>query len=213
MSQAPIWTGVQVFMQSAIASAKTISALTNASPGQVTSAGHGYANNDYFLLTAQGMTEVNNRVFRAAGVATDTLQLAGEDTTNYGVFSAGTIKKLTFGNTFNTFANVSVSGGEPEKIDATTIHDNQKKIRFGMFSALEFSITAQWDLNDAGFQAVIAASKIKAERAFMFKFQSGEIMVFNGNVAASGTPTGGTGKIAETPINITAIGAATYFTS
>lgn len=213
MSQAPIWTGVSVYMQSAIAAAKTVTAVTKANPGVATAAAHGYSNGDYLLATIQGMREINNRVFRAASIATDTVALEGEDTTNYGTFSSGTLKKLTFGTTFATFADVSASGGEPDEIDATTIHDTIKKVRYGMFSAIKFAIDSQWDLNDAGLQAAIAASKLKAERAFMFVFESGERMVFNGTVSASGVPTGSTGDIAKTSIAISCNGVPTYYTS
>lgn len=213
MSQAPIWTGVSVYMQSAIAAAKTVTAVTKANPGVATAAAHGYSNGDYLLATIQGMREINNRVFRAASIATDTVALEGEDTTNFGTFSSGDLKKLTFGTTFATFADVNASGGDPDKIDATTIHDVIKKIRYGMFSAIEFAISSHWDLNDAGLQAAIAASKIKAERAFMFVFESGERMVFKGTVSAAGVPTGSTGEIAKTAIAISCNGVPTYYTS
>ncbi|WP_426994454.1 phage tail tube protein [Methylomonas sp. CM2] len=213
MSQAPIWTGVSVFMQSAIAGAKTVTGITKANPGVAAATANGYSNGDYVLLLAQGMKEVNNRMFRVSGAATDSFSLEGEDTTGYSTFSSGSAQKVTFGNTFSNFASVSVSGGEPDKIDATTIHDTIKKIRYGMFSAIEFAIQAQWNLSDAGFQAAIAASKLKAERAFMFVFESGERMVFNGTVSASGVPTGSTGQIAVSPIGISVNGVPTYYSS
>lgn len=213
MSQAPIWTGVSVYMQSAIAAAKTVTAITKANPGVASAVANGYSNGDFVLMLAQGMKELNNRVLRVAGAATDAFNLEGEDTTNYSTFTSGSAQKITFGNTFSNFASVSVSGGEPDKIDATTIHDTIKKIRYGMFSAIEFSIQAQWDLGDAGFLAAIAASKLKAERAFMFVFESGERMVFNGTVSASGVPTGSTGQIATSPIGISCNGVPTYYSN
>lgn len=211
MSQAPIWTGVSVYMQSAIATAKIVTAVSKANPGIASAVANGYANGDFVLLSAQGMREVNNRVFRVSGAATDAFNLEGEDTTAYGTFAGGTAKKLTMGTTFATFASVAVSGGDPDEIDATTIHDTIKKVRFGMFSAIKFAVQSQWDLNDAGLLAAIAASKLKAERAFMFVFESGERMVFNGTVSASGVPTGSTGQVAQTSINISCNGVPTYY--
>lgn len=210
---APLWTGVSVAMQSAIAATKSITALSKANPGVATSNAHGYTNGNYVTVLASGMKQINNRVFRVANQATNTWELEGEDTTNYDTFTAGTSALLTFGNSFNTLASISVSGGEADMIDATTIHDTLKKLRPGMFSAIQFSFDSQWDLADTGLQAAIAASKINAERAFLFTFADGKKMAFTGFIGASGVPTGSTGQIATTKVTITATGMPTFFTS
>ena len=41
------WTNVAVYIQSALAASKTITAISKANPGVVTSAGHGYSTGDY----------------------------------------------------------------------------------------------------------------------------------------------------------------------
>lgn len=208
---APIWTGVSVAMQSALASAKTITAVTKANPAVATSSAHGYANGAYLTVLATGMRQINNRVFRVANQSANAHDLEGEDSTGYDTFVSGNSQLITFGNTFNTLSGISVAGGEAEMLDATTIHDTLKKLRPGMFSAIQFSFDSQWDLADAGLQAAIAASKINAERAFLFTFPDGKKMAFTGFVGASGVPTGSTGQIATTKMSITATGMPTYY--
>ncbi len=69
---------------------KSITAITQANPAVVTSAGHGYANGDEVEITGVvGMTEVNNRRFTVANAAANTFELSGVDSTSYGAYSSG----------------------------------------------------------------------------------------------------------------------------
>jgi hypothetical protein len=210
---APKWVGVQVAMQSAIAAAKTVTAVTKADPGVASSTTHGYTNGDIVLMTAQGMGEINNRLFRAASVAADTFALEGEDTTDYTAFSSGSAQEITLGTTFSTLKNISASGGEFDMMDTTTIHDLIKKQEPGMASAITFSFDSYWDIADAALQACIAASKTQQQRAFQFTFADGKKMLFYGYVGATGLPTGSTGEKVVTKITITASGLPTYYSS
>jgi hypothetical protein len=207
----PNWIGVRVAMQSAIAASKTITAITEADPGVASAVGHGYSNGDFALITAQGMAQVNNRIFRVAGQATDTFQLEDEDTTEFDTFTSGGAQKITFGTTFNTLADISGSGGDFDMVDTTTIHDLIKTQEPGLASALSFSFESLWDLSDAGLQAAIAASKTKAQRAFLFTFQNDFKMAFYGYVGATGIPKGSSGQKVKTTLTITASGTPTYY--
>jgi hypothetical protein len=210
---APKWVGVQVAMQSAIAAAKTVTAVTEADPGVASSTTHGYSNGDIILMTAQGMGEINDRLFRAASVAADTFALEGEDTTDYNTFSSGSAQEITLGTTFSTLKSISASGGEFDMMDTTTIHDLIKKQEPGMASAIAFSFDSYWDIADAALQACIAASKTQQQRAFQFTFADGKKMLFYGYVGATGLPTGSTGEKVVTKITITASGLPTYYSS
>ncbi len=78
-----------------LASAKTITAITQASPAVVTSAAHGYSDGDLVLVEdVAGMVELNDRYHTVAGVTANTFQLANEDSTGYAAYaSGGTAKK------------------------------------------------------------------------------------------------------------------------
>ena len=121
------WSNVAVSVQSAIAATVNISAITNASPGVVTTgSAHGYSTGDYVLMTVSGMYQINYRVFRISAASGSTFTLEAEDTTNYGAFVSGTSQKLTFGTTLATLTTVNASGGDFAFIDTTTIHDAVK---------------------------------------------------------------------------------------
>lgn len=213
MANVTTWTDVDVFMESAIATAKTITGISKAAEGVVTATAHGYANGDYVLIKAQGMAEVNGRVFRVKSVATDTFVLEGENTTDYGTFTSGSAQKLTFGTTLSTLTSVSGSGGEFDMIDTTTIHDKAKSSIPGLASATEFSFESVWDVSDAGLQAAKAASNTKAQKAFMIVFSNSQRVVFYGYIGAQLIPGGSTGGMVTTSVKISAQGALTAYAS
>ncbi len=62
---------------------KTITAITQANPGVVTSTAHGYANGDIVIIeTVVGMTEVNGGIFIVANQAANTFELTDIDGVN-----------------------------------------------------------------------------------------------------------------------------------
>jgi hypothetical protein len=146
------WSNVAVSVQSAIAATKTITAITKASPGVVSSTAHGYSNGDYVLLTISGMYQLNYRVMRVSAVATDSFSLEGEDTTNYSTFVSGTAQKITFGTTLATLTNINASGGDFDFIDTTTIHDSIKTQIPGLANPSTYSFELL-DLSDTGLIA------------------------------------------------------------
>jgi hypothetical protein len=210
-----VWSSVDVDIQSALSAAQDVSAITKASPGVLTYVGADPNNGDYILLTSiEGMREVNNRIFRVANVNTgsNTLELEGENTSAYGTFSGtGSMQVITFGTTLEIVRGVNASGGEPREIDATTIHDSEEVIEYGVLSRSQFSMEAIWDPADAGLVALKAASEIKADRAVRFTFANGYKHLFYGKVAAGGDPTGTSQNLATTNITITRQGRATFY--
>lgn len=214
MATARKWSNIQIAMQSALAAAKTITGITKASTGVVTSAAHGYSNGDYVFLSIQGMHQLNDRVARVASVATDTFQLEGIDTTLFDTFTSGTAEKITFGTSISTATSVSSSGGGFDMIDITTIHDNSKKEMPGLPAASTFSFDNIWDVADAGLLAMKTASDAQAKRAFKFTFGSGgQIMVFSGYVGATLLPAGNAQDKVTTSTTITMQGSPSYYAS
>lgn len=200
------WSNVAVSVQSALAVAKTISAISKALPGVVSSTAHGYANGDYVLIEAQGMYQLNNRVMRVSAVATDSFTLEGEDTTNYADFTSGTAKKITFGTTLATLTNINASGGDFDFIDTTTIHDSIKTQIPGLANPSTYSFESFWDPSDSGLVSLKSASDSQSQRALLFSFANGQKFVFNGYVGASLAPTGSAQDLIKTSVVFTALG-------
>jgi len=81
---------------------KTITGITQANPGVVTSASHGFSNGDTVVISGVvGMTQVNGKRFTVASVATNTFQLkdidgANVNTTSYTAYSSGGIANRVY---------------------------------------------------------------------------------------------------------------------
>lgn len=81
--------------------AKTITGVTQANPGVVTAAGHGFSAGDWIKISgAGGMTELNGRTFEVGATTTNTFELLDPfgnklDTTEYGAYtSGGTVSRI-----------------------------------------------------------------------------------------------------------------------
>lgn len=214
MATATVWKNVAVAMQSALAAAKTITGITKASPGVVTSTAHGYSNGDIVYLTVLGMYQLNDKPVRVANVAANTFELEGVDTTAFETFTSGTAEKATLGTSITTATDITVSGGGFEFIDATTIHGNAKSVLPGLPEETKFEMNHIWDPADTGLAAMKAASDAQARRVFQFTFGSGgKKMLFAGYVGAALLPGGSAQQLVTTPTVITMNGTPTYYAS
>jgi hypothetical protein len=210
------WTNVGIDVQSALATAISITAVTKASPGVATYSGTvNPTNGDFIFVQADGMYQLNDRVLRITGVNTTakTFTLENEDTTSYETFTTGSFQIITFGASFSTVQNINVSGGEPEFADVTTIHDNVRKRVPTITSPLSFSMTNLYDLTDAGFSECNKAYKAKAKRAIRLRFGTGAKMVLVGYASAAGVPTGQAQGVVQTTVAIEAQNIPTVYTS
>jgi hypothetical protein len=208
------WSGVAVSMQSALATADTITGITNASPGVVTATAHGLNNGDYVYLSVLGMHQLNERVVRVANKTTDTFELEGIDTTLFDTFTSGTAEAVTFGTSITTATTVSNSGGGFDFIDTTTIHESTRSQVPGLPAAASYTMDHLWDATEAGQAAMKIASDAQARRAFKFTFGTGgKIMVFAGYVGFDGIPAGSAQDKVTTSAVITVNGKPTYYAS
>lgn len=207
------WNDVTVAMESAIAAAKTVTAITKADPAVATCATHGFADGAYVLILASGMSAVDRRVFRVNNPLASTFELEGEDATGYKTFRAGTAALLTMNATIDTITNVTRSGGDGQYEDASTIHgSNARQFPVGM-SPLVYSFELMFDPANAGHIAMRKASALRARKAFEFTFQNGAKMVFAGYVTMSGAPQGAANSLAKTDVSISVEGLPTFYAS
>lgn len=215
MANVSIWSGVGVSIESARGAAQVISTpfITQASTGVLTSTSTTLANGDFYLLQTTGMGQVNNRVFRAANKATNTVDLEGENTTAYDACTGGNAYKITFGTSINTLVSVQGTGGEYDMIDTTTIHDLFKSQQPGQSSAKVYTFDSIWDPADTGLKALAAASTNKTQICVKFAFANGAKLVFSGYVGADLGPTGSAGEKVTTPVVITAYGRPTAYST
>lgn len=210
---AKTWSNVAIAVQSALATALTITAITKANPGVVTYTGTDPSNGDYLLLKVQGMSQVDYKVVRAANVngGGNTFEMEGVDSSTYDTFSSGTAEVITFGTTLSVVSGLSSSGGDFNQIDVTTIHDSVNKQIPGNANATSFNLTCNWDPADAGLIALKAAADAKAVRCVKFTFADSTKYLFAGYIGCTLSPTGSAQQKVETPVVITAYGRPTAY--
>lgn len=211
MSERHVFSDVAVSVQSALATAVAISAISQADPAVVTHAGTGPTNGQLVVLKVSGMTEVNLRVFEAANVSGTTFELKGEDSQLYGAFSSGTFEVITFGLSLSTVTNITSSGGEYEFEDMTTIHDRARTQQPTIASAVNYTLENHWGPGNAALRALRAASAVKAERAVKITFPNGDYQVFYGNVGAVGILGGSAHGKATESVSFTSLGLPTSY--
>ena len=210
---AKVWSGVAIAVQSALATALTVTGITKANPAVVTYTGTDPSNGDYALLKIQGMHQLDYRVVRVANVngAGNTFECEGVDSSAYDTFSSGTAEVITFGTTLSIVGSLSVSGGDFNMIDVTTVHDSVNKQIPGNANPIVISMNCDWDPSDAGLVALKSASDAKAVRCIRVTFSDGSKVVFAGYVGATAFPTGSAQQRVETPVQITAYGRTTAY--
>ena len=208
-------SGLKLFMESAIATAKTISGITKAAPGVVSSTAHGFTNNDVVLLEVQGMVELNGRLFKVVNSAADSFQLAGVDgstgidTTLYNTFSSGTAKKVTLGTSITGVQEFTFSGGDIKTVDTTTVNDLVDTQIVVSAAAQAADLTMQWDPSSAAQQAMIAAFQTRANKGFKVMWPDGAFVLWYGTVGYTGAPGGGKQGVTTSPAKITMLGGLT----
>jgi len=215
MADPIFWSNVGVDVQTALGSANTVTAISKASTGVVSYSGSDPSNGDYVVMTANGMTQVNDRIFRVANVnaGSNTFELEGETTTDYSTFTSGSFKIITFGASFNILQTIQVTGGEPEYADTTTIHDEVRKRAPTVVSPLSLSSDALFDLADPGFVEARIAYRSKTKRAIKLRFGTGSKMCMNGYFSAAGVPTGQAQGVVQTRITIEAQNTPSVWTT
>ncbi len=200
-----ILRGATLAIQSALASAKTITAISKASEASIT-ATHDYSVGDFVLIDAVvGMTEINQVVGRVKSVSTTvSFVLEGIDSTNFTTYaSGGTAQKITFGKSFDSVTNVDLPDGQPDENDITTIHDTERQVAFGHDAKLTGTLSVIANpLNTAVIEVQIAAAA-QQRRAFLLTFASGQKVLWNayctgGSGFSGGVGSAGTGQIALT---------------
>jgi hypothetical protein len=211
MSEVSLWTDVDVYMSDEPGAEVTITGISKASEAIVLCATPP-ANGTFVKVKADGMTEVDGRVFRVSGTVSGTsFKLEGEDSLDYSTFTSGSFQTVAYNTTIASTTNVSGQGGEFEKIDVTPLNSKKKVQVSGLASALSYDLEAFYDASDATIKLLKKLSRTKKSRAFMIVFANGQRIVFFGQPSTLNIPSGSKGQPVMTKISIEASGDHTDY--
>lgn len=132
---------VKVEIAATYGSAKTVTAVTLASPGVATSTAHGLANDTVgYWSGVTGMAQLDGQATRVKNQTTNTFELQGLDTSNFSAFTAGTFVPVATWATLSEATSYEIGGGAAEKLDVTTLLDITKQEEQGLLPVSNVSL-------------------------------------------------------------------------
>ena len=183
-------TGTLFAFATAFASAKTVSAISNASTAVVTATAHGYSNDDVVIMTS-GWGKLNNRAFEVKNVTTNTFEIK-VDTTDTNIYPAGsgtgTCKKVSTLVQMSKVMNPQTSGGDPKTVNYKFLDsDVDYSINDG-FNATSYSMELDDDDTTTGYAAARSLTDTQIDTVMKMTMRNGSRIYIPGRVALNDVP-------------------------
>lgn len=203
----------QQFSQT-FASAKTITALTNANPAVATSTAHGYATNDEILLTS-GWEDATDSVYKVTVIDVDSFSIQGLDTSDTSFFPAGTgtgsAQKLSAWTAIPQVLTISSSGGDARFTDVAPLsRRNALKIPTG-FNATSVTLSLAHDASNANYQTMLGISRTLTKVAFKQVISGGATTYGYGYMNVSEMPKLNNNQVNTVDAAITVLGRSVSY--
>lgn len=183
--------GSTMDLASTYASAKTITAITNANPAVVSSTAHGYTNGDIIELTS-GWTGINGRLFRVASSTTDSFALEGVDTSDTSRYAAGggagSARKITAWTAITQITDVATTGGEQQFLTFGFLEENDDRQLPTTRSPMSMTITVADDPAQGYVDVAEAADLRRTPNGLRLNIPNGSKILYNGYTTISETP-------------------------
>lgn len=187
-------------MSTTYGSPLTVSAITNANPGVATSTAHGLSNGDFVEFTS-GWSNLNGKIVRVSGSATNSFNLEGIDTSSTTLFPAGsgtgTCRKITAFQQITQIMGFTTTGGDLQFVNFSFLEQNFETQLPTIFSAQSLSMDIADDPSLAGYVAIKAAADARATRALRLILPDGSNINYNGIVSLNETPTVSKGAVMQ----------------
>lgn len=193
MTTPRIGVKVRVEIQQTLGSPKTVTNITQANPGVVTSATHGFLNGDVVVIAAKvGMVELDGQACRVANKTADTFELESLNTTNFTAFAADdgdsppagmpTATKVSAFVTWSNAATISDPQPAATPIDVSTLLDSDTQIVYGRQAAPNGTVDTIFDPSVVA-EAIIKASTPSIPVVFRVTWAAGQKRIFNAHVS------------------------------
>lgn len=207
-------TGSKFFISTGFASAKTITAMTNANPPVATSVAHGYSDDDEVLMTS-GWEDLNGSIFRVDQLTADTFSPKNFDATSTDFYPAGSgsgsAQKVSGWLEMGQVLGVTGGGGDPKNITISPLNKrNDVNIAVG-FNSSTLSFELGFDPALADQVALQAASRSLAKRGFKFVLPGGAFAYCYGTVSMAPVPTFNANDVLRRNVSIGIDGLFTFF--
>ena len=186
--------GTQVAIASTYGTSYNMTAITNASEAVATlGVGHGTVVGDYLEVTS-GWDLLNGRIARAKAVSTNDVTLELIDTSSTARYPAGTgtgsVRRITAWTTISQItAGLSVSGGDQQFADVTTLTDRTQKQVPTTRSPVQVTLPVFDDPSLGWYATVRTASEAATVAGVRMSFPNGSKLVAGAYWSLQQVPT------------------------
>lgn len=197
------------------ATAKTVSAISNAAEGSVSCTAHGFAVGD-IVQVFSGWGRLNRRGVKVKSVTTDAFVMDGINTTSLEFYPAGsgggTVRKVTTFQQINKILNPTNSGGEPKNITVKFIDsDTEQSIPDGFAAVNEsFDIDAD-EFGGASYTALVTLSEVQTDTLLKKTLKSGVVILTPCRVSINENVKMADGSIMTNAVSIAGNGKITRY--
>jgi hypothetical protein len=208
--------GTVFHIGSAVGSALTVTAATNANPCVMTSTAHGLSNGDYVIVTS-GWSRTTDRAFRVANITANTFELEGHDTSDTDAYPAGSgtgsVKEVTTWTQITQVLTVTSQGGEQQFATYQPL-EGDREVRIPTTkSGGGLDIEVGDDPTLAGFIAASAANDDRVARAVRATNANGSKSLFYSYVSADKIPQMNVNQVQTARISLSHLNEAVRYAS
>lgn len=173
------------------ATAKTITAVTNANPAVATSAAHGYATGDEILFTS-GWEDATDSVYKIEVIDANSFKILGLDTSSTNFFpigtGTGTAQKVTGWTAIPQVLTISPNGGDARFTDVNPLAKrNGIRIPTG-FNTTSLTLSLGFDATNANYKTMVGISRSLSKVAFKQVLSGGAVQYGYGYMSVSEFP-------------------------
>lgn len=194
--------GTKYFYSNTLATAKTVTGVTNASPAVATATAHGFADGDPLLFNS-GWQDADATVFEADQLSADTFSFLGLNATDTNVYASGSgtgsVQKVSTWVEIPQILSASTSGGGIKYGTVSPLGSRQDTKHPIGFEAIGVDLKLGYDPSNATIQAMQALTRVSSKVALKLVLPGGGRVYGYGNVACAEFPEIGS---KETPLQI-----------
>lgn len=185
--------GSLIHIASGYGAAKTMSALTNANPGEATlEASHGVVTGDILEVTS-GWSRLNDKIVRAGTVSVNQVPLEGYDTSLTSIYSAGggagTVREITGWTQLLQILNSNSNGGEQQFLEYQLLEADAKVRRPTVKNPIGMTLSIADDPTLAGYILAGVANDDRLKRAVRITLPDGSKIFHNCYISLNRTPS------------------------
>jgi hypothetical protein len=210
-----ISTGTAVSIAKTYGTAVSMTAITNAAEAVATlGAGHGVVVGDWLEITS-GWGRLNGRIVRVKTVATNDVTLEAINTTSTTLYPAaggtGSIRRITVWDDVAQIKELSLSGGDQQFADITTLADVVSKQIPTIRNAQALTIQAFDDPSLAYYATVVAYADTSTQAAVRLSMPNGSKIVANGYWSIKKVPEVARNEALVTSIDMSIVSEPTRY--